>query len=246
MDWHQSILIGVGFFLAGVVKGATGLGFSTSALPLLTLAVGLHAAMPLVLIPSMASNAAVMIAAGHFRETLVRFGALYLALLPGLAFGLALLASVDQTIAASILGLIIIAYAALALWHPNLALPERLEARLLVPVGLVNGVVNGLTGSQILPLVPFMLSLKLGPDQFIQAVNIGFTASSLVMMIGLSQAGLLTGHAFLISVLGVIPSVAGGFAGGLIRQRLPETAFRRFVLIVLTILGVILARPLFG
>src|SRR5215470_8123905 len=78
VDSIQVLLVGLGFFIAGVVKGATGLGYSTSALPILTLAVGLHTAMPLVLFPSLASNLTVMVGAGHFRATLRRFRWLYL------------------------------------------------------------------------------------------------------------------------------------------------------------------------
>ena len=48
--------IGGSLLFAALVKGTTGLGFSTSALPFLTLAVGLERALPLVLVPSIASS----------------------------------------------------------------------------------------------------------------------------------------------------------------------------------------------
>ena len=85
---------------------------------MLTIAVGLHTAMPLVLFPSMASNLTVMAAAGHFGGTLRRFLPLYIALVPGLAFGLALMLWIDQDVAASVLGLVIIAYCGIAIWRP--------------------------------------------------------------------------------------------------------------------------------
>src|SRR5262245_43667316 len=213
----QIVTVGLGFLIAGVVKGATGIGYSTSALPVLTLAVGLHTAMPLVLFPSLASNLTVMVGAGHFSTTLRRFLWLYLALLPGLVIGLALLLRIDQDVAASVLGLVIIGYCAFAFWQPPLRLADRLEYRLQVPVGLLNGLINGLTGSQIIPLVPFMLSLKLDADRFVQAVNIGFTLSSLVMVAGLSHAGLLNGTTFLISVAGIAPAILGSWLGGRLR-----------------------------
>ena len=134
MDLSQIALIVLGFLIAGVVKGATGLGYSTSALPVLTLAVGLHTAMPLVLFPSMASNVAVMAAAGHFRATLRRFLLLYLALLPGLGIGLALLLWVDQDVAAGMLGLVLIGYGAFAIWQPELRLTPRQERTLQFPI----------------------------------------------------------------------------------------------------------------
>ena len=246
MDFIQIALVGLGFLVAGVVKGATGLGYSTSALPVLTLAVGMHTAMPLVLFPSLASNFTVMVGAGHFRTVLRRFLWLYLALLPGLALGLLLLLWIDQDVAASVLGLVIIAYCAFAFWQPALRLAKRLERPLQIPVGLANGLINGLTGSQIVPLVPFMLSLRLDADRFVQAVNIGFTLSSLVMVAGLSQAGLLSGTTLLISVAGILPAILGSWLGGRLRRRLPEAKFRFLVLSILMVLGVILLSRLFS
>ena len=148
LDLIQITVVSTAFLAAGLVKGVTGLGYTTSALPVITLAVGLHTAMPLVLFPSMASNLTVMVGAGHFRTTLRRFLLLYLALLPGLGLGLALVLTADQDLAASVLGLVIIVYCAFAFWRPALRLTERQERTMQIPVGLLNGLINGFTGSQ--------------------------------------------------------------------------------------------------
>ena len=246
LDLIQITVVSSAFLAAGLVKGVTGLGYTTSALPVITLAVGLHTAMPLVLFPSMASNLTVMVGAGHFRTTLRRFLLLYLALLPGLGLGLALVLTADQDLAASVLGLVIIVYCAFAFWRPALRLTERQERTMQIPVGLLNGLINGFTGSQIIPLVPFMLSLRLEADRFVQAVNIGFTLSSLVMVFGLSQVGLLNWSTLLFSVAGIVPAILGSWVGAILRRRLPDTRFRLFVLSVLIVLGAILVSRFFS
>ena len=48
MEWSLLALAGLGLFLAGIVKGATGLGYSSCALPFLVSAIGLKPAMALV------------------------------------------------------------------------------------------------------------------------------------------------------------------------------------------------------
>ena len=242
----QITVVSSGFLVAGLVKGATGLGYSTSALPVITLGAGLHTAMPLVLFPSIASNVTVMVGAGHFRTTLRRFLLLYLALLPGLGLGLALVPTTDQDVAASVLGLVIIVYCAFAFWQPPLRLTERQERAMQSPVGLLSGLISGFTGSQIIPLVPFMLSLRLEAERFAQAVNIGFTLFSLVMVFGLGRVGLLNRSTFLISVAGIIPAILGSWLGGILRRRLPEARFRLLVLSVLMVLGAILVSRLFS
>ena len=237
----QITVVSSAFLVAGLVKGATGLGYSTSALPVITLGAGLHTAMPLVLFPSIASNVTVMVGAGHFRTTLRRFLLLYLALLPGLDLGLALVLTTDQDVAASVLGLVIIVYCAFAFWQPALRLTERQERAMQIPVGLLKGL-----RIAIIPLVQFTLSLRLDAERFVQAVNIGFTLSSLVMVFGLGRVGLLNRSSFLISVAGIIPAILGSWLGGILRRRLPEARFRLLVLSVLMVLGAILVSRLFS
>jgi len=91
-----------------------------------------------------------------------------------------------------------------------------------------------------------MLSLRLDAERFVQAVNIGFTLSSLVMVFGLGRVGLLNRSSFLISVAGIIPAILGSWLGGILRRRLPEARFRLLVLSVLMVLGAILVSRLFS
>lgn len=240
MTPEEIAIAGIGFLAAGLVKGATGVGYSTTALPIVALAIGLDRAMPLVLVPSMASNMLVMHSAGELGVTWVRFRPLFLALLPGLVLGLAAHAWTNSDTAARVLGLVIMLYAIYALLRPRLDIPSHLERRLNMPVGLANGFINGLTGSQIMPCVPYALALRLSPDGVVQLTNICFTLSSLVMMAGLYRIGYLDATTLAGSVFGVIPAFVGVAVGSHMRTRLPPEAFRKGVLLVLMVLAVLL------
>jgi uncharacterized membrane protein YfcA len=244
MDWAYLALAALGLFLAGIVKGTTGLGYSSCALPFLVSAIGLKAAIVVVVIPAMLSNVMVMSNTGHLRETLFRFWRLYAATLPGIAIGAALLVWVDQQIATRVLGILTVLYAFLALLRPSLALPARLERPLQVPVGLLNGFFTGLTGSQMMPLLPYMLSLRLDPDRLVQANNVTVTLASTFLAAALFAAGLMTWPMFGLSVGAVIPALVGVQLGNRARPRIPVAAFRIIMLILLVAMGLVLAvRP---
>ncbi len=53
MGGFEILVVAGAFVFAAFVKGTTGLGFSTIALPFLVLAIGLKEALPLLIIPSM-------------------------------------------------------------------------------------------------------------------------------------------------------------------------------------------------
>lgn len=237
LDPSQIAMAIAGLSVAGLVKGAAGMGFSTTALPLLVLALGVEKAMPLVLIPSMSSNIFVMVESGEFTAMVRRFWLLLVSLIPGLLLGIWSLAVVDKALAGAALGTIILVYGIHAFTRPALRLRQALEKPLQVPVGIANGFVNGLTGSQIFPLPPYLLTLDLKPNQFTQTNNIAFTLSSLVMMAGLTQIGFMTREIFLLSVAGIIPTYFSVKIGGLIRRRIDPVTFRKIVLAVLMALG---------
>lgn len=192
MSVETIVIITCAYFVAAFVKGATGLGFSTFALPILALGLGLKSAMPLVIIPSLISNAIVMRQAGHFGETIRRFWLMFLATIPGLLLGLAVLDLIDSLIAGAVLGVVLIGYGAVTLFRPGRPMPDALGRKLAPVSGFLTGLVNGMTGSQVMPVLPFLLALRLDPRRFIQAINISFSLSSVIMAVGLAKLGPMT------------------------------------------------------
>jgi uncharacterized membrane protein YfcA len=240
MEFSVIAWAAVGLLLAGIVKGATGLGYSSCALPFLVTAFGLKTAIVLVVVPAMASNVAVMWSAGHLRETVSRFSHFYISTIPGICIGILALIYVEQRSAEMFLGFLIFSYSLYSIFRPPLFLAERLQRPLQIPTGLLNGFFTGLTGSQVLPLLPYMLSLKLDPDRFVQAVNLSVTLSAGVMVIMLLISGIMNWAGLGFSVLCVAPALIGIAIGTRVRRLIPSTHFRMMVLIILAIIGLFL------
>ena len=238
----QVIIILGTYFFASSIKGITGLGFSTICLPFMVLTVGLKAALPLLIIPSLASNLIVMRQAGYFRTTLFRFWHMLIATALGVCLGLMLLDSVDNKLAGAILGLVLILWCTFSYVAPNLKLPLEKERPTGIISGIATGIINGLTGSQVIPCVPYLMALNLDRNVFIQATNISFTLSSLIMAVGLTRLELFTLDAIKLSIIGLVLVLFGLQLGTKIRPRLSPANFRLAVLIVLfiTALGLLL------
>jgi uncharacterized protein len=228
------------FFFAAFSKGITGMGFATTCLPIIALAMGLEVALPLVLVPSVASNIIVQVEAGHFRESIRRFWPMVAAAMIGVVIGLMLLTWMEARAAGAALGVVLMVYGLFALKTPNLTLPAHLERPLGPVTGLATGVINGLTGSQLMPVLPYLMALHLDRERFVQAINCSFTASSLVMAAGLSKIGLMNVETALISTIGIIPVWIGLKLGGNIRRRLAPELFRKLVIYMLMASGVLL------
>ena len=231
-------LVVLALLIAGLVKGVTGIGYATTAMPLLVIALGLEKALAVVVIPAIVSNVAVFVGAGNILGTLKRFRIFYLGILPGIVGGTALLVVVDTRVATDVLAAVTLAYVALAVIRPTFALPVRLERRLALPAGMLNGVLTGLTGSQILPLVPYMMPLRLEPHAQVIAINLAVTIASGVLGVTLLASGGMTGDLLLLSCIGSVPAIGGALLGNAVRDLLPVEALRRITLVVLVAIAV--------
>jgi len=233
----QVLAILATYLFAATAKGVTGLGFSTMCLPFLALVVGLKDALPLIIIPSIASNLVVMYGAGRFAETVGRFWPMLLATVPGLVLGLWALSGVDGQQAGGVLGVVLLLWCGFSFAKPDLRVPARRE-RFLGPLsGFLTGTVNGLTGSQVMPSMPYLMALHLDRNVFVQAINCSFTLSSVIMAIGLERLGLFTAGGAVVSVIGTAFAFLGLSLGERIRNRMSPDVFRIALLVMLAIMG---------
>ncbi len=234
-----TIVLGA-YFISAFLKGISGLGFSTICLGLLAIFLEPKLAIPLVFLPSLCSNVIVMLEAGHFLESLKRFWLLYISALPGLVIGIIFLNNSGSDGPRLILGVIMLIYSLWAFRIGVIHLSEKHEKSLVIPMGVISGMVNGATGSQIMPVMPFLLSLKMDRNLLVQTMNCAFTFNTLVMITGFSKIGLYTLPVMTLSVAGILPVALGVYLGGRIRRRATEAVFRKMVLGLLMLMGIIL------
>ena len=241
MDVNLVVVAVSGLFFAGIIKGATGIGYSSCALPFLVASLGLKEAIVLIVAPAMASNVAVLFTTGSLERSMRKFWPLYLATLPGILCGVFLLTWADKRIPTQVLGFIICAYAIQALLRPNFSLSPKWARAIQLPVGFSNGLLTGFTGSQVMPLMPYMLALNLEPTLFVQAVNVAVVIASLFLACGLWIAGLMSAPELSLSFLAIAPALLGVQLGSWARQHIPASQFKSIVLAVLLLIGFTLA-----
>lgn len=237
MDTYILTIVYTTFFAAAFIKGLTGLGFVSLCLPVIALFMKLEEAIPLVAIASLISNVMVIYQTDRLRQSIRRFWLLYISAFPGIYVGVLILNAVGNYFAKIVLGILSIAYALLLLLKIEISIPEPKERILSFPVGFTNGFLNGLTGTQIIPMLPYLLSLKLDRNGMINAINIGFTLSITLLIIIFGKFDLLTAASIKYSIIGAIPVVVGIYLGGKLRHRVSEERFRIAVLVILIIIG---------
>ena len=234
----MTVFIALVFVLAGIVKGVIGMGLPTLAVALLSMVMAPQEAAAILLVPSFVTNVVQLLAGPRLRHLLRRFAPLVLGIFAG-TWGAALLGiGQSASIATAILGGALVTYAVLGLRNMSFSLGGRAERILSLPAGAVTGVITAATGVFVLPAVPFLQALGLEKDDLVQALGICFTASTIALGLALAGTGSLQVATGTLSILAVIPAVAGMWLGQLLRQRISAVLFRRWFFTGLLVIGV--------
>lgn len=238
MEPNAILYITCCFVIAGTVKGLIGLGFPTIILATLALTIGVHEAMALMLLPCFFTNVWQALWGGHIRRVLRKIWPLLLTAICTILLTTSYIGQVNTVFVSCLLGLVVSAYGCLGLLAPRLHIGPRRERWLTPVVGMVNGVITGLTGSFVVPGVFYLQSLKLEKDTLIQAMGILFLLSTLALGAGLMNANQIDSTLLTLSAAAIVPSFMGMWAGQQIRRRVPETTFRTVFFYALLILGI--------
>ncbi len=238
MENHIIIIAYSSFFAAAFLKGLTGLGFVSLCLPIISSFIDIRVAIPLVIIPSLSSNVMVIVQTRRFGESIRRFWLLYVSALPGIYVGVSILNATGNYLGRTVLGAASIAYSLFLLLNINFTIGRKYERYLSFPIGVVNGTLSGLTGTQVMPMLPYLISLRLHRDLLINAINLGFPISMLALMALLHKFDLLSLEIIRISVFGIVPVAAGVYLGGRLRYLFSEDRYRIAVLLILLLIGI--------
>lgn len=236
-DISAVLVITLTFLFAGTVKGVIGLGLPTVSLGLLTVAFDLTSAMALLLVPSFVTNVWQALAGEKTRETFLRIWPFLLAACATVGVGAAALTRLDHQWLSVLLGVLLIIYALVSFSGFRLSIGPRYSHWVGVGIGVVNGVLTGMTGSFVVPGVIYLQAIGLSRDALIQAMGMLFSTSTLTLAIAMQNSSLLTMEYGLVSCAGLIPVAIGMMAGQRIRRNLSEQRFRMVFFSALLMLG---------
>lgn len=245
VDIRYVAVVTIAFLVAGLVKGATGMGLPPTAIALMMLMLPLSEALALMTVPTLVTNIWQAVYGRHFRSLLRRFWLMGLLMAAGVLIAARWLQALGSPTSAGWLGVMLVAFSlsALTAWRPHVS--PRAEPWANPLCGIASGVIGGMTGMAAVPFLPYMQSLELHKDQLVQALGIMFVIFTAALTIALWDVGALHEGNLAGATLAAIPTLAGVWLGQKLRAAISPETFRRMFLVVLLGLGLNLARVLF-
>lgn len=235
------------FLLAGSVKGVIGLGLPTVSLGLLAATLDLTTAMALLLIPSFVTNVWQAIVGGNGKTIFKRIWPFLCLATATIWFGSIALHTVSPSYLTILLGILLLSYSLLNLLGFHLTISPRHEKWSGSILGLINGILTGMTGSFVVPGVLYLQAIGLSRDMLVQAMGMLFTMSTVGLALALQNNNLLTAELTTVSAFAVVPAIGGMVIGQRMRKSFSETKFRKIFFVSIMILGtLIIAKSVFS
>ena len=222
---------------AAFVKGAVAFGFPLVATPLLALALGVKTAVAVSIIPNIVMDSVQLVRRGQALATVRRMLSLIVFSMAGMWLGTLLLVILPGRVATLVLGVFVLAFAAVTASGLALRVPARWEPWLSPPVGLVAGVLGGLTNVPGTPMVLYFVALGLDKYDFVRAVAVTFIVVKVVQLAAVAWYGLLDLRLLAVSLGFTVVALAGFSLGARLQDWLPARAFNRAVLGFLVLTG---------
>jgi uncharacterized membrane protein YfcA len=234
-------LIGI-FILGGSAKGALGIGIPLFAVPLAAPLLDLPADMALLTVPIFATNLAQAIEGGGTGAALLRLWPILLAVVAGTVTGVRLLVSIDRAVLNGVVGVLLVLVAGWLFCRPRIVLGRGAERWAGPPIGLLAGIMGGMSGMFGPPLIAYMIGLGLHPNEFVKHLAILFLAAGATLLLALGGAGAMSWADAAVSTGALVPIYIGMLIGRWLRRHCPPGLFRALVLAVLALGGVQMVR----
>lgn len=231
------MLAAAAFLLAGFVKGVIGMGMPTVSLAVLTMSMGLPAAVQIMVVPTLVTNIWQALIGDGFMRLVRRFRMLLAATIVGIWIGYTLLFRTNPKLMTAVLGAAIAIYALSALFNLPLLPKVRREHVASPVVGLTTGVLAGSTGNISMPAIAYFNQLDLPRNDIVQMLGILFSLGAATIGLTLASDKSYENELLAVSAFAVVPGVLGMFIGQRVRGRLSERAFKRALFGGLLVVG---------
>ncbi len=226
------------FALGGILKGATGAGTPVVAVPVMAAFLDVRLAVVLMVLPNLITNTWQLYSYWSHRLVPSFWWKHAVAGFFGAALGTWFLAVLPTQTLLTLVAVSVVSYIALRIARPDFKLQRSLADKMVLPIGVMGGILQGAAGISAPISVSFLNAMRLERAAFISTISAFFAAMTLAQFPAQFATGLITVPLMLLSALALIPLFIFMPIGSWAARKLSPKRFDQLVLALLTALAI--------
>lgn len=225
------------FLLAGFTQGVSGFGAGLVAMPLLTILLGIKAAVPLSMLNGLLITGFLSLQL-KLHIDWQKIMPLFVGCLPGILVGALALQRLDADLLQLGLGAFIIAYASYSLWaRPR---PRRIARGWGYTAGFLTGAISSLFSAGGPPAIIYVSLTDWSKDEIKATLSVFFFTSGIVTALGHAASGLTTSATLQQMLITGPMTLLGVVSGSLLYQRIRQRTYIAIMLWLLILMGLMM------
>lgn len=221
-------------FLAAMVQGMTGFGFSLVAMPFLALVMPLQLLVPILVVCSLALNILVF-SRINGKLHLKRIAVLLVAGAISTPLGVQLLTVIEESILKAVVGLLVIFSAVLMMKGSKIHFHNKHITYAVT--GFLSGVLNGSVSLSGPPVVLMLVNEGEEKNDFKKNISAYFLSLNVLTMPSFFIKGLIDANVLKMSAVGIAVLLIGASIGIIIGAKIEEGRFQKIVLMMIMAMG---------
>lgn len=224
----------VTIFLAAMVQGMTGFGFSLVAIPILAIVMPLRMLVPILVVCSLALNILIF-SQINGKLHLKRIAVMLIVGAFSTPLGVQLLTIMDEKILKAIVGLLVIFSALFMMKGVKIHLTNKHVVYALT--GFLSGVLNGSVSLSGPPVVLMLVNEGEEKNDFKKNISAYFLSLNILTIPSFFMMGLMDANVLKMSTVAIAILLIGASIGIKIGEKIEEGHFKRIVLMMIMAMG---------
>lgn len=219
--------------VGSLAKGITGLGLPLIGVPVMATFLGVEQAVVVMALPTFVTNLWLIREHRQHASETRHLPVMVVLGFVGTVVGTVVLTTVDPSIPAIILGVVILLYLGLRLLRPTFTFSERATARTSPAVGLLGGLLQGSTGVSGPVIATYLHGFGLPREAFVLAATTMFQSFALVQMGTFVVLGRYDPTNLALTLAALVPILIMLPVGIRLGRRLDPKHFEKLLLLIL-------------
>ena len=220
------------FLLAGIIKGAAGLGLPTAAMGLMTITIAPRMAIALLIFPLIFTNAWQIYRSGNIYPTFKKYFTFIFMLIIFVWLTVNKTTEVSDNILIGFLGASVLLFVIANIFKNAPFIPIQHDQKAQIISGFFAGVMGGLTSVWAPPLAIYLAARRIPKEEFVRVSGLIFFIGSIPLLLAYLAQGHLNKELSIFSMFLLLPTFVGFWLGEKIRNKMSEIVFKKFILVL--------------